>query len=115
LAEHQTGKRRVVVARRQRHGRTLAFVTKHEADGVYYATMVDETARLHADEASHWDALHARFEAYRISHSEAYSANGICTNQVEGCFQPVAPDGVQPAPPRFAAVSLPVRQSGGMA
>jgi hypothetical protein len=47
LAEHQTGKRRVVFALRQRHGRTLAFVTKHEADGVCFAnTMVDETAQL---------------------------------------------------------------------
>jgi hypothetical protein len=77
--------------------------------------MVDETARLHADEASHWHALHARFEAYRTNHSEAYSANGVCTNRVESYFQPVAPHGVRPVPPRFAAVSPPVRQSGGVA
>ena len=33
LAKHQTGKRRVVVAFRQRGGRTLPFVTKHEGEG----------------------------------------------------------------------------------
>ncbi len=38
LAKHQTGKRRVVVALRQRKGRTLTFVVRNEADGVFYAT-----------------------------------------------------------------------------
>ncbi len=87
LAKHQTGERRVVVAMRQRGGRTLSFVTKQEADGVYYAnTCAAMSARFHADEASHWDGLHARFETYRINHSVAYSHDGICTNQVESYF-----------------------------
>lgn len=34
LAENQTGKRRVVVAFRQRKGRTLTFVARHEAEAV---------------------------------------------------------------------------------
>ncbi len=37
LAEHQTGKRRVVVALRERGGRTLTFVTRQEAEGVEIA------------------------------------------------------------------------------
>jgi hypothetical protein len=37
LAEHQTGARRVVVALRQRKGRTLTFVTMAEAEGVELA------------------------------------------------------------------------------
>ena len=41
---------------------------------------------VHADEASHWDALHASFDARRINHSEAYSANGACTNMAESFF-----------------------------
>ena len=41
---------------------------------------------MHADEASHWDGLHAYFEAHRINHSEAYSLNGVCTNQAESYF-----------------------------
>jgi hypothetical protein len=44
------------------------------------------SAIFHADEASHWDALHARFDTNRINHSEAYSLNGVCTNQVESYF-----------------------------
>ncbi len=87
LAEHQTGKRRVVVAMRQRGGRTLPFVTRNEADGVYHVHQnATPCARIYADEAGHWDVLHARFEAYRINHSEAYSLGGICTNQVESYF-----------------------------
>jgi hypothetical protein len=39
-----------------------------------------------ADEATHWDALHASFKTLRINHSEAYSLNGACTNQAESYF-----------------------------
>lgn len=87
LAQHQTGKRRVVVAMRQRKGRTLTFVVRNEADGVFYINQhADMTARVHADEATHWDVLHQRFQTFRINHSEAYSDNGICTNQAESYF-----------------------------
>jgi transposase-like protein len=87
LAEHKTGKRRVVVALRQRKGRTLTFVVRSEADGVYYANQfATPCAVIHADEASHWDVLHERFQTLRINHSEAYSENGICTNQAESYF-----------------------------
>lgn len=88
LAKHQTGTRRVVVAFRQRKGRTLTFVTRNEAEGVQIAkTVVSRTATISADEASHWDALHAGWETHRINHSEAYSDGGKgCTNQVESFF-----------------------------
>lgn len=84
LAENQTGKRRVVVVARQRKGRTITTVTKSEADGVdFVRAVVSAEAEVHADEASHWDALHARFMTMRINHSEAYSKDGACTNQAE--------------------------------
>jgi transposase-like protein len=87
LSEHQTGKRRVVVALRQRKGRTLTFVVKQEADGVALVpNVVDPGSVVHADEASHWDALHGFYETHRINHSEAYSLDGICTNQAESYF-----------------------------
>ena len=87
LAKHQTGKRRVVVALRQRKGRTLTFVVRNDSDGVFYANQcADMAARIHADEASHWDVLHERFQVLRINHSEAYSLDGICTNQAESFF-----------------------------
>ena len=84
LAENQTGKRRVVVIARERKGRTKVAVTKHEADGVaFVAKVVRPGSTLHADEATHWDALHAHFETQRINHTVAYSLDGACTNQAE--------------------------------
>lgn len=85
--EHQTGKRRVVIVARQRKGRTRSFVVRQESEGVEIANrVVHKNARVHADEASHWDGLHARFFVHRINHSEAYSLNGVCTNQAESYF-----------------------------
>src|SRR5713226_8661383 len=74
LAEHQTGKRRVVVIMRERGGRTLPFVFKSEdASVVTIARTVAPGSTVYADEATHWDALHARFLTKRINHSESYS------------------------------------------
>ena len=86
-AEHQTGTRRVVVAFRQRKGRTLPFVVRSEAEGVELAMQhVSRMAVMHADEASHWDRLHDGWQVGRINHSEAYSTPESCTNQVESYF-----------------------------
>ncbi len=84
LAQNQSGKRRVVVDARERRGRTKTTVTRQEADGVaLVAKVVRPGSVVHADEAGHWDALHAKFDTMRINHSEAYSLNGACTNQAE--------------------------------
>ncbi len=87
LRQHQTGTRRVVVAFRERAGRTLPFVTLSEAEGVALAKVhVDRMAIMSADEASHWDMLHAGWNVDRINHSEAYSDHGKHTNMVESFF-----------------------------
>jgi transposase-like protein len=87
LAKHQTGTRRVVVAFRERLGRTLPFVAKSEAEGVELAKVwVDRLAIMSADEASHWDALHAGWQTDRVNHSQAYSDHGKHTNWVESFF-----------------------------
>lgn len=84
---YQTGKRRVVVAFRQRNGRTMPFVTTSEAHGILIAPrVVQKGSTMFADEASHWDALHASYDTKRINHSEAYSLDGACTNQAESYF-----------------------------
>ncbi len=86
LSEHQTGKRRVVIAARARKGRTRTFVAMHEAEGVRFLNSIaDPWARIHADEASHWDMLHAHYPVKRINHSLAYS-DETCTNQAESYF-----------------------------
>jgi hypothetical protein len=41
---------------------------------------------VYADEAPHWDALHADYAAKRINHTLAFSDDGACTNQAESFF-----------------------------
>lgn len=83
---HQTGKRQVVVVARERDGETLTQVHKTEADGVaFVAANVGAGATVHADEASHWDVLEARYLTKRINHSLAYS-DETNTNQAESFF-----------------------------
>ena len=87
LAQHQTGKRRVVVVMRERGGRTVPFVVASEDQAV--ATIVRRVqpgSTVHADEASSWDSLHARFAMHRINHQTAFSDDGACTNQAESFF-----------------------------
>ncbi len=87
LAMHQTGKRRVVVVMRERAGRTSTKVFNSEAQSVaHVARSVHPTATVYADEATHWDALHARFLTKRINHQQAYSSAEACTNQAESFF-----------------------------
>ena len=87
LKEHQTGKRRVVVAMREREGRTLPVVVKNEAEGVALANVnVSRLATMSADEASHWDMLHMGWAVDRVNHSECYSDHGKHTNMAESYF-----------------------------
>lgn len=85
---YQTGKRRVVVALRERGGRTLPFVREREAEGVEIARgVVCKDATIYADEASHWDVLDWEFKTGRVNHSTEYSlGNGTHTNWVESYF-----------------------------
>ena len=83
----QNGKRECVVVMRQRGGDALTSVFKAEHDSL--ATIQNRVANgstIYADDATGWDALHARYLTKRINHSEAYSENGACTNQAESFF-----------------------------
>jgi transposase-like protein len=88
LAINQNGKRRVVIVARERNGKTITFVTKSEDAAL--PTLKDRIelgSTVYADEASHWDQLHARYDTRRINHSEAYSdLNGCSTNMAESFF-----------------------------
>ena len=87
LKENQTGKRRVVVVMRKRTGRTLPHVTLTEGEGVALVNEnVDRMATISADEASHWDLLHAGWNVERVNHSEIYSDHGKHTNMAESYF-----------------------------
>jgi transposase-like protein len=84
---NQNGKRRVVVIMRERNGCTLPFVFKTEEAAIStIQKRVANGSTIYADQASSWDALHARYLTKRINHSHAYSDNGACTNQAESFF-----------------------------
>jgi transposase-like protein len=87
LVMHQTGKRQVVVVMRERDGETITHVAKSEAAGesAVYAN-VAEGATIHADEASAWDSLEAKYLTRRINHSVCYSDGEACTNMAESFF-----------------------------
>ncbi|MGD9541482.1 IS1595 family transposase [Methylocystis sp.] len=86
-AENQTGKRRVVVVMRERNGRTLPFAFRTEGESVEtIAERVAPDATVHADEAAHWDKLHAIFLMKRINHQHSYSDGEACTNAAESFF-----------------------------
>ena len=83
----QNGKRQVIVAMRERQGRTKIGIAATEAEGVALAAAnITPNAIVHADEASHWDKLSARFEIKRINHQKAYSQDGASTNMAESFF-----------------------------
>ena len=87
LAGNQSGKRRVVVAMRERGGRTLPQVFAGEDAAV--PAIRQRIARgtvVHADESPAWNPLHARFAMQRINHQHGYSIDGVCTNGAESYF-----------------------------
>lgn len=88
LAKNQNGKRRVVVIMRERGGRTLPFVVKHEAESVpILADRIRPGSVVHADEARSWDPLYyAGLDVLRIDHTTAYSDGEACTNGAESFF-----------------------------
>lgn len=87
LSENQTGKRQAVVVMRSRKAGTRTFVFKSEADSLgAVVANADGASQIHADEASVWDALHARFETRRINHSVCFWDDGACTNMAESFF-----------------------------
>ncbi len=87
FAEHQSGKRRVVIVMRERNGKTLPFVAASEDQAVpAIKSRVVSGSTVYADEATHWDQLHARYLTKRINHSLAYANGETSTNQAESFF-----------------------------
>jgi hypothetical protein len=88
LFKHRRAERRSVIALRQRDGMTVTGVFEREAEGVGFArSRVKPTARIIADETSHWDLLSGAFDLERINHSDAYSfLDGIHINGAESYF-----------------------------
>ena len=86
-AGNKSGKRRVVVAMRERGGRTLAQVfTGEEAAASAIPQRIARGTVVHADESPAWNPLHARFAMQRVNHQDGYSIDGACTNGAESYF-----------------------------
>jgi ISXO2-like transposase domain len=80
----------VVVIAREKNGKTLPFVFQSEAASLEtLGARIEVGSTVHADEAGHWDALHARYLTKRINHQDAYSTEGACTNDEESFFSPI--------------------------
>jgi transposase-like protein len=78
---------RVVIAIRQRQGRTLTFVRKREAEGVDIAKrVVSPNSILFTDEGRHWSRLDRHFDHREVNHSLMYSDHGKNTNGAESYF-----------------------------
>lgn len=93
-AEVNAKRMAVVIARERstsdRVGLAICGVFKHESDGrpmIYDG--VDRQALVYADDASHWDAMHAVFNTGRVNHSKRFYDKGVCTNQAESLFSRV--------------------------
>jgi hypothetical protein len=87
LLQNRTDKRRVVVALRERGGRTLARSFRLESNGIAFAReRILEGSVIAADDLRHWDVLASSFTMERIDHSEAYSLEGVHTNLAESYF-----------------------------
>jgi ISXO2-like transposase domain len=119
LRQNQSGKRKVVVVIRERgpEGKTLPGVFATEADALaFIARQVPRGTELYADEASSWNALHARYELHRINHQEAYSLPGRGLHQQRRII--LLADAARrnrPPSPYRRAVSHPLRARGRMA
>jgi len=88
LRQHQTGKRKAVVVMRERDGRTVTTICKSEDEAIpFIAANVLPGSTVYADEASCYDALHARFAAKRVNHSIMFQDEEAAdTNQAESFF-----------------------------
>ena len=87
LLRNQTGKRQCVVVIRERDGMVMPSAFPTEASALAYVrNHVAAGTEIHADEATSWNDLHARYVVKRINHQVAYSDGVACTNGAESFF-----------------------------
>jgi transposase-like protein len=116
LAENRSPDRRVVVALRQRQGRTLTAVFKGEDDAIpMIRTRVLPGSIVFADEASSWDALHGWLHG-QADQSFAGVHGRRRLHQSGGVvLLAPTPHGRWPAPQGVGSIPAPVRGPCGLA
>ena len=116
LAEHQTGTRRVVVAFRQRKGRTLPFVVRNEA-----RRRRDRQAALsRAPRLCTPTKRHIGMRCTMVGNSPDQSQRGLqhargLHQSSRKLFRSASPHGARPTSLRVAAISASVRSARGLA
>jgi hypothetical protein len=86
-AENKNGKEKVVVAIRERNGRTVPQVFRSEAESDrFLRSRIAKGTVIHVDEGTGWNPLHGIYQVSRINHSRAYSLNGSHINGAESFF-----------------------------
>ena len=116
LLKNQNGLRQSVIIMRERTGRSLTSVGRTEAAGVaVVAARVATSATIHADEASHWDALHGRLHcAPHQPQRLLLRRHGL--HQYGGkLFQPPSPRRDRDAPQHRRGVPWRLRERDGLA
>lgn len=87
VARRRYGQRRVVVAIRQRGGRTVTLVVKKESDAIFMVRRkVGAEATIHSDLAHAWDSMKDLYRLMRINHSQSFSDGWTHTNHCESLF-----------------------------
>jgi transposase-like protein len=91
LSENKSGKEKWVVAIRERNGRTITGVFESEAASIrFIRNKVKDGSTVYTDAGGAWKVLSLRYVVHTIDHEQAYSLNGICTNNVESFFSRMA-------------------------
>jgi hypothetical protein len=91
LAGNKSDKERWVVGLRERNGRTIMGVFTSEAESVgFIRRKVAPNTTLVTDSAGAWSTFEAYFDHRVINHDDAYSLNGVHTNDMETVFARLA-------------------------
>ena len=83
---NQSGKRMCVTIMRERNGRSRPFVCSELEGAGLVPNVVENGSMIYADEAKHYDSLHALFDLKRIDHSKSYAEGDVSTNHAESFF-----------------------------
>ena len=116
LAENQSDKRQVVVAMRERGGRTLTQVFASEADAAAVVRLpIAKGTTVHADESPAWNTPHAALDMQRVNHQDGYSVDGALYQWRGVLFLPSAARRTRAPSPYLRTLSPPLRPGGSLA
>jgi transposase-like protein len=91
LAENRSPKEKWAVGIRERNGRTIMGVFTSEAESVgFIRRRVAPGTTLVTDSAGAWNIFEAFYKHHTVNHDEAYSQNGVHTNDMETVFARLA-------------------------